>query len=812
MTRTERIKSLFFEALELPSETDPAAWTRQRCLGDPDLAAEVLSLLDCNREMKQATGFAAPVRAQPAVSRPLRFGCYETDRLLGRGGTGAVYQAHRVDGDFDYTVAVKVMNASLADNEFLRKFQTERQALAMLNHPHITRLLDGGITLDGDPYLVVEYVAGQTITRHCDANALSLEQRLRLFLQVCEAVEYAHQSLVLHRDLKPANILVTAEGSVKLLDFGAASLLERSRELTATRARMITPRYASPEQLRGERATTTTDVFSLGVILYELLTGAWPFGDPDSMVSELNRALRETSPKPPTTSVTEEAAKVRSASRGELARKLSGDLSAIAAKALESDPGKRYPSVRQFGEDVEAYLEGRPVRARPQTVMYRATKFLRRRWLTVAAATVFVIGLSTATLVAIRQAHSARAEAGKAKKVSNFLAEMMSSGTRAGKQETVAQLLDAFEPELQKNFKDDPETEALLRTNLGASYTTLEMPDRAAAQLEKAISLYHAAGSLKGEVVVLWILGQNAGALGDQDKAVQYYEQALDGVKRLGKNATPIWGFRIRRDLGYMLSITFGDRRSEGRALVEQAIELGTQNPSAIQAFPELMLAQARLGKMWALEGNDAAAMAAIEKARATRLRAGVPVEDTVDQDTLAMISARKQDFPAAREFARKSHEAWVQMSGRDHPSTLAQGLAWARYRAETGEIAEAVAQVRAGLPVIRRGPNGGSLYRCLDSASRVMTLAGLSPEAEQYARESLKLLDQLRWDALAFDRADSLEALGAALYGQKRYREAIPALASAEELYRRSGPAWAMCADRALDLNRQSQVFLKQR
>jgi len=320
----------------------------------------------------------------------------------------AVYLAHRADGQFDHKVAVKVMAGYLAGPEFLRKFETERQVLAALHHDHITRLLDGGVSSAGDPYLITEYVEGETIDRYCDRHKLDVEARLRIFLQVCEAVDYAHRNLIVHRDLKPGNIMVNAEGSVKLLDFGTASLASGDGDVTVTRLRLLTPRYASPEQLRGQHVNTSTDIFSLGVVLYELLCGAWPFGDPNSVLSELNRAADNIPAKPPSTAVTAEAAANRSISREQLSRTLKGDLSPILMRALENEPARRYASVRQFADDVENFLERRPVRARPQTMVYRSGKFVRRRWLPVSAAALFVIGLLGAALIALYEARLAQ--------------------------------------------------------------------------------------------------------------------------------------------------------------------------------------------------------------------------------------------------------------------------------------------------------------------------------------------------------------------------------------------------------------------
>jgi serine/threonine protein kinase len=405
-----RIEELFHAAQQQP-EAGREAWVDAQFHEHEDVRREVKSLLagfnihDKNCQATVENGSPEPEEPVPPTAR---FGPYQPLKLIGRGGMGAVYVAKRVDGQFQQTVALKTMASHLIGADFLRRFQTERQLLASLEHPHITRLFDGGVSSAGDPYLVMEYVDGLPINLYCDARKLSVRARLEIFLQVLSAVDYAHRNLIVHRDVKPANILVNAEGSAKLLDFGTASLLERSSEVTATGKRMLTPRYASPEQLRGERVNTASDVYSLGITLYEMLTGAWPFGNPESLLTELNRASGNANAIPPSTVVTEETARDRSASRQQLAQTLRGDVSAITLKAIESDAARRYSSVREFAADIENYLAGQPVLAHPQTALYRAGKFLRRRWLLVSAAAVFVIGLTAAALIATYQARLAR--------------------------------------------------------------------------------------------------------------------------------------------------------------------------------------------------------------------------------------------------------------------------------------------------------------------------------------------------------------------------------------------------------------------
>ena len=463
-----KLEGLFHLLVEIPrGERDAAAL--RLAGGDAELARRALELVASDEKAADANQ-----AARQAANASRTYGPYRTLRLLGSGGMGAVYLAERADGQYRKTVAVKVIAPHLAGEAFHERFLAERQILAALNHPNITRLLDGGVTEDGTPYLVIEYVEGQPLDGYCDAHQLGVRQRLELFRKVCEPVIYAHRNLIVHRDLKPSNILVAGDGRPMLLDLGTAKLLAGQDADTSTLAPLLTLRYSSPEQRVRAPITTSTDVFSLGVVLYELLTGVWPFGDPTSPAHILQGFAREIQMKPTET--------------------LPGDLASVLRKALATEPEERYQSVQALSDDIGNWLEGLPVNARPASFTYRARKFLRRRWLPASAVAVFVAGLLAATLVAMHQAALARAEAQKAAKVSQFLSDMLASAGDYSfnpKQLTVAQMLDAAAPLVEKSWKDDPLIEATLRTSLGSSYSAVQSLDRAKTQLDAARALFH---------------------------------------------------------------------------------------------------------------------------------------------------------------------------------------------------------------------------------------------------------------------------------------------------------------------------------
>ena len=374
--RWQQIKAVLCDALEYEDKAEREAFLANACAGDADLRHEVESFLEPSADNVEA--FADNLRStlgRRIWSEPLgcRFGAYKIVGEIGRGGMGSVYLAERADGQFEKQVAIKLLKRGNDTDEIVRRFRSERQILAQLEHPCIARLLDAGTTEDGLPYFVMEYVAGVSITQFVKENHLPIPQRLQLFLKVCAAVERAHRDNIVHRDLKSSNILVTSEGQPKLLDFGIAKLLEPENgglEVTATDQRRLTPICASPEQARGEPVTMATDVYALGALLYEMLTDKSPYKFSSTRPSsdELTHVICEEEPPPPS----------RAASDPKTARLLHGNLDNIVHRALRKEPEKRYPSVPDFAQDIKAYLTKQPIVARPPTTAYRVRRFLTR--------------------------------------------------------------------------------------------------------------------------------------------------------------------------------------------------------------------------------------------------------------------------------------------------------------------------------------------------------------------------------------------------------------------------------------------------
>ncbi len=579
----QQVRSIVENAIAQPDEKR-AGYVDAACVDNPSLRDQVEQLLQSVGHL----GEFLEVPDSPSVDKtqsdvvagePVgrRVGPYRLMHVLACGGMGTVFYAIRADDIFEQQVAIKLINRGMESDDVLRRFHQERQLLASLAHPNIARLLDGGTTDDGRPYLVMEYIDGQPIDAYCDRHQLSIRDRIELFGQICSAVQYAHQNLIIHRDLKPGNILVTTSGMPKLVDFGISKLVEDNPERShssTTVAAALTPQYASPEQIRGERVTTMTDVYSLGVVLYEILTGCRPYQLEDVAGYEMERIICESAPHKPSSVILRAYVGRNGAidpNQGTLAKldtlrgvrpeqlrtSLSGDLDTIILRAMAKDPNRRYPSVELFDEDLHRYLAGMPVRARPDTFSYRAQKFIRRnRTMMTAVAAVFLImvtatAVSTAMFLRMRQAKELAHQEKKAALVSQqhaqevayFLQEVLQAANpyRKGREVSLLELLADAEARIEAELAGQPVIEADVRFALATTYYGLWYHSKAREHLAIAVDLnrrYRTSDhpALADSLALLgraWAHDRNPKCVNAEKKALALYEEIYGSEHRL---------------------------------------------------------------------------------------------------------------------------------------------------------------------------------------------------------------------------------------------------------------------------------------
>lgn len=500
--RLQRLREIFDQVVDQPVD-------RWRALvaaateGDASLRDESLRLLDMyHRTGPDWENIRLRVGDEPeAVDRAgQRVGQYRLTRLVGRGGMGTVYEGMRADDVYEQRVAVKLIAPQLVASTTSSRFRHERQILAALEHRNIARLLDGGATAEGEPFFVMEYVEGQPITGYSDQRQLSIRDRLRLFLQVCGAVQHAHSKLIVHRDLKPANILVDNDGSVKLLDFGVAGLLgsERGGPLAAQSApRLLTPEYASPEQLRDEDMTVRSDVYSLGVVLFRLLAGRRPYQSDSRLSTDMLRVMQVPPPRASEALTEDAVAGRRGRSLPALRRTLAGEIDAMLARALEPLPADRYASVEQFAEDIRRYLDNLPLLVSSNSARYRMQKHVQRHWIAISAVALVAVAMVGGTTAALLQARRAEVERAKAARISAFLQEMVATldsrrlvEQRAGPTyTTIDGMLDGAAARAGTALAATPAVESAIRHTLGETYVTIGKYDNAIEQLSRAIAI-----------------------------------------------------------------------------------------------------------------------------------------------------------------------------------------------------------------------------------------------------------------------------------------------------------------------------------
>lgn len=754
--RWARIENLFADAVALPPGERARFLDRE--VDDPAVRVELNRLLAAHDADPDFLESRPPWLPDPGTTEDEpdpspasdQISGYRVLRAIGRGGMGQVFLAERQAEAFRQQVALKVMRRGLDTDDLVRRFRAERQILATLDHPNIARLLDVGATDDGRPYLVMEYVEGDTVLDHCRNRQLSVRQRVALFHTICEAVHHAHQSLVVHRDLKPGNILVTEAGVPKLLDFGIAKILDPEREgLAATTVvgeRLLTPEYAAPEQVLGEAITTATDVYALGVLLYELLSGVHPLGDRESASrGAAIHAVIHHDPPPPSTVAPEP-----------LRRALRGDLDIIVAKAMRKEPEERYPSALSLAEDLHRHLVGLPVEARPATLRYRARRFVRRNRGSVAIGTlVFVLlaGFSVVTAYQSRrireESREVRGERDKALQVRSFLLETFGATgpdqTAAGDSVAVRELLDRRAATLDEAYRD-PGLHAEMTGVLAEAYEQLglyadaePLARRALAEKEQIYGREHPDVAVAFNVLG-WILRQS----GDLVEA----ESSLREAIRIGRAAFPNGDSRLARalnDLGVVLEAK-GDYPGAAavyrESLAMRRRTLGEGHVGVAVTTSNLAVVLYRQG---AVDSAAAMAAAAVE---AFRRSLGPDHQRTLYAlGNLAALRAVQGDHEGAAAVYGQILTRHRRVLGDRHPQVAYAASMRANQLVSLGRDREAEPLVREALSIQREafGPGDARVAQTLRVLGDVLHAEG-DPEGaiEQYEAAARIVRDHL--------------------------------------------------------------------
>jgi eukaryotic-like serine/threonine-protein kinase len=776
-----------------------------------------------------------------------RIGPYRILRTLGAGGMGEVFLAERDDAHFDQRVAIKVVHTSMGSRAVHSRLKMERQILAQLNHPNIARLLDGGAMPDGASYLVMEYVDGMALDQYCDNNRLDINARLRLFQAVCAAVHYAHQNLVVHRDLKPTNILVTPAGVPKLLDFGIAKLLDERQAAQHTVAvthadlRVMTPDHASPEQVRGQPITTSSDVYVLGVLLYKLLCGAGPFIIPSMRLSEIERAICEKDAQPASHAVpvddsphARSVADARSTSPSRLRRTLRGDLDNMIAMAMRKEPARRYGSAQQFASDVQRYLDGLPVIARRDTLSYRSAKFVKRHWLPVSAAAgvlFLIIAFATTTYQQSRRIAAERDRAAqereladrervRAEEVSGFLVNLFKLSDpeeNRGNQVTARELLDVGAQKLRSELSDQPATKAALLGTVGAVYESLGQYKDAVGVLTESLALQPNDNS-KTRIDTLLQLGEARSSSGDLQGAESPLNEALQAAQNtLGADSQEAgraiyWLGRLRYQQ---------DRIAEARSLFERSLQIfeSTQAPAIdVSALLDDLALVYTAEKQWALARQTYERALAIDRQilgddhprlgmhignlalvvqnlgdlkqaealyrdairRKERAYGAASAQTAAPQTNLGMLLQREGRLDEAEPLLRSAVDSTLAKWGPDHYWVGWQRVSLGMLLHDKGDLAGAENEYRQALAIYDKALPANHMYRAalLAHYARLLVDRGRPDDALAMSEQAIKIASGSASTPFMAARAHAIHAYALEHLGKSR--DAAPELEAA--------------------------------
>jgi serine/threonine protein kinase len=796
--RWQRARQLFDAAVD----RDPAGWDELLAHDpDPEVRAEARALLDADRRnafsQRADQALGAVAQSDLAAEAGRRFGAWQLLRPLGQGGMGTVWLAERIEGGFTQRAALKRVRPGYGAEDLLVRFRYERQILANLEHPNIARLIDGGAGPEGEPFLALEYVEGEDLRAYCDARRLGVEARLRLFLTVCDAVAHAHSRLVVHRDLKPSNILVTQEGAVKLLDFGVAKLLdaERGGEATALQSRVFTPAYAAPEQVRGEASTTAVDVYSLGVVLYELLVGRRPYGLEADSAGALEHAVLTQEPARPSSFDADPAtAERRDLTPPQLRARLRGDLDAIVLKALRKEPTERYASARLLADDVMAHLTQRPVAARRGGTRYLLTRFVQRHALAAGFAALALLALLAGLGVALwqaqetgRQRDAARAEARKAEQALAFmqdLFELADPSIAGAEQVTARELLARGSTRIREELQHEPAVRAALLRAMGEAQLGLGLYPEALPLLKEAYELNRDGDDQVAQRDTGRAYGRALYNSGEREAALAVLEplragltprsdaEALDAASldyllglcnyALGRYAPAEAQFRsalaVRERLlglahgrtqdvigGYVALLELHGRHEEALPLVQRglaALPASAQpDPRRVTALDNIAMVKANLG---ADQEVEALRREALDLAQRIYGDEHLTTASTVN-DLAAALFAQRRYAEAAPLFAR-TVAVYRQRLGAEHPRLA---LALHNQAAATQMQGDATAALRLAeealaIRLAKYGPDHNATNESRTAVGSTLLDLGRVDEAQAHLEQVLRAQERL--------------------------------------------------------------------
>ena len=832
--RWRQIEDLFHSALDCASARR-AAFLDSACASDSALRQEVESLLASYEKgsFTETPAFAEGIKLLEEKENPSlagqQIGPYRVLRKIGQGGMGAVYLASRADQAFQKEVAIKLIKRGQDTDDVIHRFRSERQILASLDHPNITRLLDGGTTEDGLPFFVMEYIQGQPIDQYCDQHKLNVTDCIKLFQSVCSAVQYAHQNLVIHRDIKAGNILVTQEGVPRLLDFGIAKLLASdpsSPDPTITMARRMTPESASPEQVRGGVITTSSDVYSLGVLLYKLLTGHSPYRLAGRTSTEMEKAICEEDPEKPSAAIgrvedsvganpitPQSVSETREGTPDKLRRRLEGDLDNIVLMALRKEPQRRYVSAEQLSQDISRHLEDLPVIARPDTARYRAAKFFARHKVGAGATALLILTLSAGIAATLWQAKAAVAagkraqiEAAKAQRINSFLQDMLSfsspsyvsTNPRKDPDAKVSEVVEAAAKRAESELADQPEVLAEVRRTIGSLYLAQGRYDQAEQTLRAALDNYIRLYGRESHETV-WTSNVLANTLlrkGNTAEAQTLFLKDIEVERRLAQSGHLDASAMAHAlgDYGSLLDQR-GDNAAEPylrEALQYTATLSGKERTYVAMIYNDVGDVAYRRGDWKEAEREN---RAAIEEYR--KLPEGTYVEMAASLSNLGAVLIKQGEYAEAEPFVREGLGLRRKFLGDAHQDTAMSFFRLSDLYYKEGKYQDAESAARESAQVFQRAiktPKDNVYFaNPLLELGLILNKTGRSREAETYLREALEIRTRLLPKGTNQLIAVTEGALGECLATQKRFSEAVPFLqrsyAAMKEIQGGNGP-----------------------